>query len=226
MTGAQVFYTTYALFNILYERTHGKGKEKVADKKEWIVEGYLFGSPADAEQARTERRKASYFETKLEGKPARSILAVYDKMLEGKGFVTPVGWEYLKQIQDKLRLQGVEEEEIKPVALYSTFVHKEEKKVNRPRDGKPKEKVPYRKRFLSSVIVNVMLAALVAAMFLIATGSDHPNIINYRNEIVNEYAAWDQELTEREKAVRLKEAELGLETEAGRESGGEEDLKE
>lgn len=46
-------------------------------------------------------------------------------------------------------------------------------------------------------------------MFAIASGSDNPNIINYRNAIVNEYASWEQELTEREKAVRRKEAELG-----------------
>ena len=38
-------------------------------------------------------------------------------------------------------------------------------------------------------------------MFAIASGSDNPNIINYRNAIVNEYDG--------EKAVRRKEAELG-----------------
>lgn len=190
----------------------------MADKKEWIVDGYLFGSPADAEQARTERKKALYFETKLEGKPAKSILAVYNKMLEEKVFVTPVGWEYLKQIQEKMRVLGVEEEEIKPVPLFSAFVHQEEKKNNRPRPEKPKEKIPYQNRFRSSVIVNIMLVVLVLAMFFIASGSDNPNIINYRNVIVNEYASWDQELSEREKAVRIKEAELGMETEAAEDS--------
>ena len=63
----------------------------MADKNEWIVEGYLFGSPADAEQARAERKKALYFETKLEGKPVKSIQAVYDKMLEEKGIYVSSG---------------------------------------------------------------------------------------------------------------------------------------
>lgn len=182
----------------------------MADKNEWIVDGYLFGSPTDADQARAERKKALFFETKLEGKPAKSVLAVYEKMLEDKVFVTPVGWEYLKQIQEKLRLLGVEEEQIKPIPLFSAFVHKEEKKNNRPGPPKPKEKIPYQNRFRSSVAVNILLVILVLAMFFIASGSDNPNIINYRNEIVNEYASWEQELTEREKEVRLKEAELGM----------------
>lgn len=181
----------------------------MADKTEWMVDGYLFGSPADAEQARTERKKALYFEAKLEGKPAKSVLAVYHKLLEEKVFVTPVGWEYLKQLQEKMRVLGAEEEEIKPIPLYSTFVHKEEKKSNR-RPQEPKEKIPYQNRFRGSVVVNIMLVILVLVMFMIASGSDNPNIINYKNAIVNEYASWDQELTTREKAVREKEAELGI----------------
>jgi len=198
----------------------------VADKKEWIVDGYLFGSPADAEQARKEREKALYFETKLEGKPAKSVQAVYNKLLEEKVFVTPTGWEYLKQIQEKLRVLGVEEEEIKPIPLYSAFVHKEEKKNNRPKLQKPKEKIPYQNRFRSSLMVNIMLVILVLAMFLMASGSDNPNIINYRNVIVNEYASWEQELTRREKQVRLKEAELGMEAEPPEEPSEEETEEE
>ena len=182
----------------------------MADKNEWIVEGYLFGSPTDAEQARAERKKALFFESKLEGKPANSVLALYNKMLEEKVFVTPVGWEYLKQIQEKLRLLGAEEEQIKPIPLYSAFVHKEEKKNNRPRPQKPKEKIPYQNRFRSSVAINILLVILVLAMFFIASGSDNPNIINYRNAIENEYASWEQELSEREKEVRLRAAELGM----------------
>ena len=137
----------------------------MADKNEWIVEGYLFGSPADAEQARAERKKALYFETKLEGKPVKSIQAVYDKMLEEKVFTTPVGWEYLKQIQEKLRLLGAQEGEIKPIPLFSTFVHKEEKKNNRPRPQKIKEKIPYQNRFRGSLAANILLVILVAVMF-------------------------------------------------------------
>ena len=37
---------------------------------------------------------------------------------------------------------------------------------------------------------------------------------DYKKAIVNQYAAWEQELTEREKLVRQKETELGLEWKA------------
>lgn len=36
------------------------------------------------------------------------------------------------------------------------------------------------------------------------------NILNYENAILNKYAAWEQELTAREQAVREKEQESGI----------------
>ena len=35
-------------------------------------------------------------------------------------------------------------------------------------------------------------------------------MINYKIALTNQYAAWEQELTQREKAVKEKEQELGI----------------
>ena len=40
---------------------------------------------------------------------------------------------------------------------------------------------------------------------------ENVNILNYRYKIENEYSIWQQELEEREAAVKAKEAELRLE---------------
>ena len=71
-----------------------------------------------------------------------------------------------------------------------------------------------RKKLRTSVIVNLFLVILVIAMFAITLKSDNPNILNYKNAIVNQYASWEQELSEREKQLRQKENELGLEWKA------------
>ena len=60
-------------------------------------------------------------------------------------------------------------------------------------------------------MINLFLAALVIAMFAITLKSDNPNILNYKNVIVNQYASWEQELSEREQAVREKEQQLQIE---------------
>ena len=60
----------------------------------------------------------------------------------------------------------------------------------------------------SSLILNVLLVIAICAMFAISLKSDNPNILNYKKNLTNQYAAWEQQLTERENAVREKEKEL------------------
>ena len=67
-----------------------------------------------------------------------------------------------------------------------------------------------KKRLRISLIVNLFLAVLVAGMMIITLTSDQPNIVNYENKIVDKYAQWQQELEEREQAVREKEQELQI----------------
>jgi hypothetical protein len=47
-------------------------------------------------------------------------------------------------------------------------------------------------------------------MFYITLKSDNPNILNYENSLVNKYAAWEQELKEREQDIRAREIELDV----------------
>lgn len=61
------------------------------------------------------------------------------------------------------------------------------------------------------MIVNILLVILVVAMFCITLNSNNPNILNYKRKILNEYASWEQDLTERENAIREKESMLDIE---------------
>lgn len=181
----------------------------MAEKTDFYVAGYRFGTIKDAEQAQLEQKKAAYFESKLRDKDAQNILAVYDRILDEKIFKTPVGWEYLKYLQERLRTLGVDEEQIRPVPMYLTFVHDEiSENQARQKTRLVKRRDKSNDRFIVSVTLNVLLAFLVIAMFVIAINSKNPNILNYRKAIINEYASWEQELTEREEQLRQKEAEL------------------
>lgn len=62
--------------------------------------------------------------------------------------------------------------------------------------------------FTLSVILNILLGIAVIAMFMITLNSDNPNVLNYEKALTNRYAAWEQELTEREAKIREKEMEL------------------
>lgn len=144
-----------------------------------FVNGYRFGTEEDAELARMEQKKVTYFSEKLAGRNAESVLAVYDKILDEKVFSTPIGWEYLRELQQELEQLGVSSDVIRPVPMYVTFAHKEEEKENRvvKQRIRPSQRnnMKLQAQIRISIGVNVLLAILVIAMFAIAFNGDNPN---------------------------------------------------
>lgn len=181
----------------------------LADKTDYYVGGYRFASLGDAGQAKQEQKKAAYFEEKLAGRSVQDMLSVYDKILDEKVFQTPVGWEYLRKLQEELIGAGIQEEAVRPIPMYLKFIHDYEDEMPvRARIKPAKKKDTGRALLRTSVFINLFLVFLVIAMFVISLTSTNPNILNYKNVLENQYASWEQELTRRERDVRQKEALL------------------
>ena len=175
-----------------------------------VVGGYRFGTVADAETARLEQKKIAALEQRLDFRNPQSVLAVYNKAIENRVFLTPVGMSYLQKIQTQLVKCGVSQEKISPIPMYATFSNKTENNSSIRRSiasRAPKDE--FKGQFITSVLINVLLVLALTAMILLSLHSDLPNIVNYRTAIVNEYSEWEQQLQERERAVR--EAERALE---------------
>ena len=64
--------------------------------------------------------------------------------------------------------------------------------------------------YISKPFSPKILVGCVVAMFAMTLTSDSPTIVDYQSKLLNRYASWEQELTEREKAVSEKEQELGI----------------
>ncbi len=187
--------------------------EMIMDKKdeELIVGGYQFATVADAETARMEEKKVENLEQHLDYRKPQNVLLVYNKAIENKVFLTPVGLSYLQKMQTEMIKWGVPAEKIQPVPLYGTFSNKTENNSSIRRSiASRKQKVEYKGRFITSVLINVILVLLVAAMFVVSWKSDVPNIVNYRTAVLNEYSDWEQQLSERERAVREAEKKLNI----------------
>lgn len=185
--------------------------QETESKREYIADGFSFLSEADAQTAREELKKAKYLERHLEYQSADMVWQLYRKALADRTFQTPVGLAFMGRLRDRLIEEGVEEFEIEPIPVYYDVTR------NKMRDGfepvEEKKEEPPKKglsRFSISVILNVVLGLLVAGMFYLAFTGNNPNILNYKNTILNNYASWEQELMEREQAVKEKELELGI----------------
>ncbi len=193
------------------------------EKDNFQVNGYSFSSLQDKEEALEESKKAEYFKEKTKGRKARALLAAYDMILDQRIFKTPLGWEYLRHMQERLIQDGIPEDQIRPIPMYINFSYRANMELGnamiRQQLEKPVEKKIRKESFYASIIVNILLVLLVMVMFAITLKSDNPNMLNYEKAIVNKYASWDQELTERENKVREKEQELQMNSYADQERG-------
>jgi len=176
------------------------------------VNGFQFSSEADAKVAREELEKIEYLDLNMNYSYITKVEQLYDRALDSKMFKTPVGFEYLKKLQKILIDNGYLEVELRPIPMSTYFVRTNEDAEPLSERIKPKKKKsdPYKTKYSVAVVIIVGLVISVIAMFAIAMTSETPNMINYRNAIVNEYATWEQEIKDREEVVREKEHELGI----------------
>lgn len=185
--------------------------EETMDTKERVTEGFYFYTDKDAQMASLERKKIEYLEERMDYTQPDTILKIYDKAIHDRVFKTPVGILYLKGVQDYLYEQEtIPVEEIAPIPLYQTY-SKEMRESSNPAKSRVKaaelKKEKNAVAMKISVMINILLAFAVIAMFVIALNADQPNILNYEQNLLNRYATWEQDLTQREQAVREKELE-------------------
>ena len=183
-------------------------------KDSCIAEGFKFLSENDAQKAAMDQSKIKILEARVKASRPGDIKAVYEKSIENKIFKTPVGWEYLHGLRNKLLESGYTEEELIPIPLNVSMTRPsalENLSVpQRIKPEKPRGNVEFKRVF--PIVLDVVLAILVGIMFYIAATGENDNIINYKRNVTNRYSSWEQELTDREKKVREAEKKLGIDS--------------
>lgn len=194
----------------------------------YLVEGYQFSTKEEAKKAERELAKVRALNAKLDEDNLQAVKALYVTALDQQVFETQIGLSYLRNLQMRLIGEGELTAEEKPLpVLYSKAASEAEKNLmkedyavalSQARDemkkkiGEQKELAKQARQKCKMLTAAAgVLAVMVIVMFIITLTGKNENIINYKNAITNQYAEWEQDLTNREAAIREKEAELGIE---------------
>lgn len=187
------------------------------EEQMYVVSGFAFYSEQEAEQAKKELEGIKYIKEKTDMSDPEMVLKIYNKMVREKMFITSVGYAYLSDLQEYLRsIPFIKSEDIPPIQVVHPSLQeslKEEKQKHKEKLDEVKKKAAKQnkkksdaeQKYKVSFILNMILIISVVGMFIISATSSHPTILNYEEELVNRYAAWEQELTEREAALREAE---------------------
>lgn len=177
-------------------------------KEDRTVGGFVFGTQQEADLARKDEEKITFLESRMDYTKLETVRVIYQKAIENRIFETPVGYSYLLGIYNMLKGQGMEDLEAVVLNAPLPRAREEQKPLKKIEPSKVRE---VKVKLYASLTLNLILAGIVTAMFVIALKGSNPNILNYENALVNKYAAWEQELTERENAIREKERSLMIE---------------
>lgn len=188
------------------------------------IDGFLFEDERTAELAQNELEGIRFIKERTALDNPEVVMKLYKKLLDQKLFVTPVGVRFMVELQNiLLRSHFTARQEIPPIEVSAMVLKKEltpeeaelakkgpvakvkkaAKKIDKKVEGN------YKKPFYAALFFAIVFALSVVGMFIITKVSgNNVNIINYRNEILNEYSTWEQQLQEKEAELKAWEAEL------------------
>lgn len=179
------------------------------------VQGFRFLTAQDAEKAKVDAGKIAYIESHVGYTTTTALHAVYEKSIQNKIFSTPVGWSFLQDIRKRLIKMGMAEWELLPIPMTTSFTHTpietEAPVAERKRERAERAERP--PLFMLSFVCNILLVLLLIAMFVILYFGETDNMINYKRNLQNRYAQYEQELKDREQTIRERERELNIQNE-------------
>ena len=179
------------------------------DKENLIVEGFVFPSFKEAQIALTEKKNIEIIRQRTPMQDKEACFVLYSKLIEREMFKTMVGYSFLYELRQRLIDEfQYEEESLPTVVLPKRMEYDKVSEMNRGvLETKLERALIIQKRLK---IVIAALAFMVIAMFVIAAVNPNTAYVNTEKKVLNKYAAWQEELEQREKAVKEKEAELDL----------------
>lgn len=184
-----------------------------------IVGGFYFLQSAEAEQAKKEKEGIRYIREKTDMGNPGEVLQIYNRMIQQDLFETAVGYSFLKDLQEYLvSVPEISNESILPIRIrhqeLESFVAAERKRQDERRRAEQEKlaaaRQEYKKKYRMALAVCVALVVCIAAMFVITATSDNATILDYERKLIDRYEFWEEELQEREAAVKEREQALGI----------------
>ena len=186
------------------------------EREQIVVDGFVFYDKQEATVAENESKKIRQIEEKLNYSNYEAVAMIYLKCIQNELFHTVIGCSYLKKLQSHLQQNQYDKIDFEKNPIQGSVGKRSVDEIENVTNVETALKVrinhqkELKQKLKCANMINVVLLALIGAMFAIAVMGENPNILNYRYNIQNEYSQWEQELQEREAIVREKEQELHI----------------
>lgn len=181
-------------------------------ENEYKVAGYSFSDVHDYKEAKREAETIDYIRANTDLKDLNKMIKLYYKLVERKTLKTVIGFSFLKELQERILKEGIVNKESMPcIPIEKDTKHLSVFSNSLEHDQVQKHQAiveNYRIGLRNSRIISAFLVGIIILMIIISVLSDRNIFSNYKNKILDEYSAWEEELNTREQLLDAREEEL------------------
>lgn len=183
-----------------------------AKNERFFLDGYVFASEKDYEQAKKEAESISAIRSEMDVSNPEKVKEVYRKLTVKGNFRTPVGIGFMRELQRYLAKKEETRKNLPPIPVPG--MKSDEKKAGHViRAGQEKTirqelEQQYRVRYRNMKIVIGFLTFLVLVLFVVTWKDTRVDLEQERESIIDEYASWQEELQQWEEELNAREQAL------------------
>ena len=174
--------------------------------KTYTYQGFTFKTEAELAEAKKEAEVVAYIRSQADLGNIKNVVKLYNRLIEKGTLVTPLGIAFLQELRSRALESGLVAESslhtlpepVKPEKLQAEKKPSKEKKLMEFYKEKSK-------RLTFTVVVLCIVIVILFAIRLFGTASP---FTDYEQKVLNEYACWKEELTEKEASLHEWEERL------------------
>lgn len=177
------------------------GKEKT-----YTYQGFTFTSEEELTEAKKEAEVVAYIRSQADLGNVKTVLKLYNRLIEKGTLNTVLGVAFLKELRSRALESGtVAESSLRPLP---EPVKPEKPKTDMGMTKDRKLMELYKERSKNLTVAVVALCLVIAALFAIRMFGTASPYADYKQEVLDEYAGWKEELTQKEEQLHLWEESL------------------
>jgi len=174
--------------------------------KTYTYQGFTFSSEAELTEAKKEAEVVAYIRSQADLGNVKTVLKLYNRLIEKGTLNTVLGVAFLKELRSRALESGtVAESSLRPLP---EPVKPEKQKVDKGLSKDRKLMELYKERSKNLTIAVVALCLVIVALFAIRMFGTASPYADYKQEVLDEYAGWKEELTQKEERLHLWEESL------------------
>lgn len=179
--------------------------------KEFVIMGYEFSNEKLYHMAKQELEEILKLKNQFDVSSYKGCLDFYNSLMDKKLNRTPIGLEYMRNIQKDLIKNSKIKSDVSNVMIEERFDENAIRDRIKSRDKRNNAKAleknmnKYKELYVKMIIINIILIATIITMFIISKKSEKYDVDYFKESIENDYLDWEKNLEERESSIEAIE---------------------